>query len=65
MLARFTGRESHDAFRATITASNLAYVEELYAQYVENPTPLKNGGESTLSMDGDAGFADNQTGTGL
>ncbi|SVE41866.1 uncharacterized protein METZ01_LOCUS494720, partial [marine metagenome] len=43
-----------------ITASNLTYVEELYAQYVENPDSVEERWRAYFaSMDDDAGFADN------
>ena len=41
-----------------ITASNLGYVEELYAQYVENPNSVEERWRLYFqSMDDDAGFA--------
>ena len=61
MLARFTRRESRMTHsELPITASNLAYVEELYAQYVENPNSVEERWRVYFaSMDDDAGFADN------
>jgi 2-oxoglutarate dehydrogenase complex dehydrogenase (E1) component-like enzyme len=58
-LARFAGRErdmTHSEL--PITASNLGYVEELYAQYVENPNSVEERWRLYFqSMDDDAGFA--------